>query len=312
MELGRIVAMNPREVWVHEATQFTPWLLDNADRLSEALGIDIELTAAEHPVGNYLLDLIGTDVTNDVTLIVENQLETTDHSHLGQLLTYAAGAGASTIVWIATDFREEHRQALDWLNENTAEETRFFGVKLKLVRIGSSEPAPLFDLLAAPNDWQKQVRAAARSERRDGKGVLYVDFWTRYLDRVHEDHPNWTRSRKAPAQNWCSSAAPIRGASFNAVFSGNQRIRYELYIDTGDGDTNLDRYHKLLEQRSVIETAYGRPLDWEELPNRRAKRVTEYGPAGDVAETERFKEYIDWFVDAGERFRHAISAAGYS
>src|SRR5437667_8314691 len=123
VELGRLERVDPRLVWGHEADAFTPWLLENADRLAEALGIDLELEAAEHKVGGYSLDLVGRDITNDAVLIVENQLEMTDHSHLGQVLTYAAGTGASTIVWIATAFREEHRQALDWLNENTGEDT---------------------------------------------------------------------------------------------------------------------------------------------------------------------------------------------
>ena len=138
VELGRLEHVDPRSVWVHEAHDFTPWLLANADRLSEALGIDLELEAAEHAVGGYSLDLVGRDITNDAVLIVENQLATTDHSHLGQVLTYAAGTGASTIVWIATAFREEHRQALDWLNESTGDEAHFFGIELQLVKIGDS------------------------------------------------------------------------------------------------------------------------------------------------------------------------------
>jgi hypothetical protein len=131
-ELGRIELVDPRSIWQHEAQDFTPWLLANADRLAEALGIDIEFEAAEHAVGGYSLDLVGRDITNDAVLIVENQPATTDHSHLGQVITYAAGTGASTIVWIATGFREEHRQPLDWLNESTDDKTQFFGVELQL------------------------------------------------------------------------------------------------------------------------------------------------------------------------------------
>src|SRR4029453_13226344 len=133
IELGRLEAVDPRLIWAHEAHSFTPWLLENEDRLAEALGIDLELGAS---VGGYKLDLVGRDLTNDAVLIVENQLETTDHSHLGQVLTYAAGTAASTIVWIATAFREEHRQALDWLNENTGEQAHFFGIELQVVKIG--------------------------------------------------------------------------------------------------------------------------------------------------------------------------------
>ena len=117
LELGRLQSMDPRDVWRHEAHDFTPWLLENADVLSDALGIDLELSAAEHPVGGFNLDLVGRDLTNNCVLIVENQLSTTDHGHLGQLVTYAAGTDARTIVWISPSFREEHRQALDFLND---------------------------------------------------------------------------------------------------------------------------------------------------------------------------------------------------
>src|SRR5215467_859785 len=137
-ELGKLELVDPRFVWKNEAHDFTPWLLANGDLLAEALGIDLELEASEHAVGGFSLDLVGHDITNDAVLIVENQLEGTDHSHLGQVLTYAAGTAASTIVWIATAFREEHRQALDWLNENTGEETHFFGIELRVARIGDS------------------------------------------------------------------------------------------------------------------------------------------------------------------------------
>src|SRR5215203_5282830 len=114
--LGRLQALDPRSVWPREAHDFTPWLLENEDALAEALGLDLELSAAEHPVGGFALDLVGRDMTNDCVLIVENQLSDTDHGHLGQLLTYAAGTDARTVVWLAPRFREEHRQALDYLN----------------------------------------------------------------------------------------------------------------------------------------------------------------------------------------------------
>lgn len=172
--LGKLVQIDPRTVWQHEAHHFTPWLLENADRLAEALGIDLELEAAEHAVGGYSLDLIGKDITNDAILVVENQLETTGHSHLEQVLTYAAGTAATTIVWLATQFREEHRQALDWLNENTGEDVHFFGVELQLVQIADSTPAPLLNLVAQPNDWQKQVRAATSAGAITAKGALYT------------------------------------------------------------------------------------------------------------------------------------------
>ncbi len=149
-----------RDVWPHEAHSFTPWLLNNVDVLSDLLGMDLALEVAEHPVGGFSLDLMGRDETTGEVVIVENQLETSDHGHLGQILTYAAGTDPTTIVWVAASFRAEHRAAIDWLNARTDENTRFFGVELGVVRIGQSDPAPSFRLVAQPNDWEKTVRAA--------------------------------------------------------------------------------------------------------------------------------------------------------
>ena len=176
-------------------TDFTPWLLANGEVLAEALGIDLELEASEHPVGGFSLDLVGRDITNDATLIVENQLEGTDHSHLGQVLTYAAGTEASTIVWIATSFREEHHQALDWLNENTGESTHFFGIELRVVRIGDSASAPIQCRGAA----ERLAEAGASGDavfRGERKGVAYTEFWRRFLERVHAEHPTGAAERR--------------------------------------------------------------------------------------------------------------------
>lgn len=307
MDLGRLEQVDPRAVWPGEATHFTPWLLEHADHLAEALGIDLELEEAEHRVGGFSLDLLGTDQTNDAVLIVENQLEPTDHTHLGQILTYAAGTEASTIIWIATEFREEHRQALDWLNQNTGEDVHFFGVRLGVVRIGGSAPAPLLEVVAQPNEWQKRVRAAARSGPLSGKRALYVQFWTRYLERVREEHPNWTKSRTPTSSNWITQPAGVTGTQIGLVFASGGRLSHELYIDAGDAEKNLSVLRMIEARREEFEQAYGRRLDFQDLPNARACRIADYG-VGDVTKVDEHDAYIDWFIDAGVRLRRAIAA----
>ncbi len=296
-----------RQIWKHEAHDFTPWLLKNAERLSEALGIDLEFEAAEHAVGGYSLDLVGKDITNDAVLIVENQLEQTDHSHLGQVLTYAAGTDASTIVWISTSFREEHRQALVWLNESTGEKTHFFGIELQVVRIGDSLPAPLFKVVAQPNDWQKQVRGATQNRSLTGKGALYHQFWTRFLERLHAERPDWTKTRSAGPDNWLEMKAPIKGCRFSFSFAQGDRLRQELYIDTGDGEENLRLFTQLRARQADAEATYGAPLSWEELPTRRACRIAGYRDGCSVTEEARHDEFITWFIEAGTRLRDALT-----
>ncbi|MFV1989738.1 MAG: DUF4268 domain-containing protein [Acidimicrobiales bacterium] len=308
MELGRLEEVEVRTIWEHEAHDFTPWLLEHEDHLAETLGIDLELERSEHPVGGFSLDLVGRDLTNDAVLIVENQLERTDHGHLGQILTYAAGTDASSIVWIATSFQEEHRQAIDWLNEQTRENVRFFGIELQAVRIGTSLPAPLFKLVAQPNDWQKQVRSATRSGKVGTKTAMYQQFWTTYLERLREEHPDWSRARTPSNQNWMDFPSPIRGTRINPSFAHGRRLRHEVYIDYGDKDQNETLFEHLSLQRELFEANYGRAVEWEALPNARACRIADYRDDADVTYEDRHDEFIAWFLDAGERLRRALAS----
>lgn len=308
MELGRLERVEVRTVWENEAQDFTPWLLDHDDHLAEALGIDLEIEQSEHPVGNFSLDLIGRDLTNGAVLIVENQLGGTDHIHLGQILTYAAGADASSIVWIATSFREEHRQAIDWLNENTQENVHFFGIELQVVRIGDSPPAPLFKLVAQPNDWQQQVRSATRSERIGTKAILYRNFWTRYLERLIDEHPDWSKARTPSKDSSMSFTSGIRGIWIKPSFAQGSQLRHHMYIDTGDKTEIEMIFECLSQQQELFETEYGRPLQWESKPNARARIIADYREDADVTMEDRYDEFIDWFLDADERLRRALSA----
>ncbi|HEX7060043.1 MAG TPA: hypothetical protein VF176_09355 [Solirubrobacterales bacterium] len=193
-ELGKLTKVEDiRAIWPHERYDFSKWLLDNDDHLAEVLGIDLELEHQEEPVGDFSLDLIGRDHTNQATLMVENQLEATDHSHLGQVLLYAAGTGAGTIVWVAREFRPEHRDALSWLNQNTGEEFHFFGVEVEVVQIDESAPAPLLTLAVEPSERQRKIRQRVDVSQLSGKPKLYADFWTRFIERVRTEHPGWTR-----------------------------------------------------------------------------------------------------------------------
>jgi len=309
--VGRLERVDARSVWTHEERDFTPWLLGHADYLAEALGIDLELEAAEHRVGPFELDLLGRDVANNAVLIAENQLASTDHGHFGQLLTYAAGAGAGTIIWIATLFREQHRQAVDWLNQRTDEDTNFFAVELELLRIGTSLPAPHFKVVAAPNEWQKSARRAGKAAQSGGrKAAMYAAFWPKLITRLNAERPEWTRRRPDSTQfpnNWLDMPCPMSGARFSLSFSRGGRLRNEIYIDSGDAATNLQVFGTLQNQRGTLEDAFGRPLTFEELSEKAACRVADYSD-GDVSSADHHQAYIDWFVDSGDRFRRGLQA----
>lgn len=156
---GRLQDLAPREAWAHEAHAFTPWLATNIDQLSEAIGISLELTGQEVRVERFAADILArnADAEDDSVVLIENQLEETDHKHLGQIMTYLAGLNAKTVVWIAPAFREPHLSAIRWLNQNTAEGFAFFAVRLRVVQIADSPYAPIFEVLEKPNEWERQL-----------------------------------------------------------------------------------------------------------------------------------------------------------
>lgn len=310
IELGRLEQVDPLHVWALEERDFTPWLLGNGDALAAALEIDLELLEREHRVGPFELDVLGHDLTHDTPLIVENQLTPTDHGHLGQLLTYAAGTDAATVVWIARRFREQHRQALDWLNERTDERTRFFGVELQVVRIGSSQPAPLLKVVSAPNDWQKYARKAGGGTAvPTPRQTMYAQFWSRMLERVAADRPTWTNrnSLDGHTQNWVDFPCPFRPSYYAMSFAQGGRLRHELYIDSGTVEATRELFERFYADREAIEARYGGSLSWEPLPEKRASRIADYTD-GDVMNVAQHDAYISWFIETGDRLRDALES----
>lgn len=304
--LGALVQVDPRTIWPSEAADFTPWLLSNPSSLRDALGIDIELSSAEHPIGNYSLDLIGRDVNHDAVLIVENQLGFSDHTHLGQLLIYASGSDAKTIVWITTGFKEEHRQALDWLNQSTDERVRFFGLQIEVVRIGDSLPAVTLKVIAQPNDWQKRLKTSAAEASTSGKPALYYSFWSRFLERIQKEHPGWTRARKPQTSNWLSVSHPLRGIPLSVSFGWNNILSVELYIDTQDAEYNTRFFDRLEQHRAAPENDFGRQLTWDRAEGRRFCSVADTSE-GDVARIDKHNDYINWIFDSLGRWQRSLT-----
>lgn len=307
--LGRLALVPPRDVWPHEAHNFTPWLLSNADVLSDLLGMDLELEVAEHPVGGFSLDLLGRDVATGRVVIVENQLETSDHTHLGQILTYAAGTDPTTIVWVAPAFRPEHRAALDWLNTRTDENTRFFGVEIAVVRIGDSVPAPMFKLIAQPNDWEKTVRAATQTEGRGERSEMYQAFWSIWLERVQTEKPGWSRARTPPRDSWFSMTTGTMGATFYTSFT-RKGLSSELVFEDREAEVNTARFMRLSALREQFESAYGGALDFQGLPERKATRVAEYLETATIDQKDQWSDYTDWLMSRQTRLRAALDAIG--
>src|SRR5262249_46601310 len=234
--LGRLEQVDLRTIWATEATAFTPWLArpENLAILGEALGIDLELEAQERAVGPFRADILCKDIDTNRWVLIENQLERTDHGHLGQLLTYASGLEAVTIVWIAARFTEEHRSTLDWLNKITDESFRFFGLEVELWRIGESPAAPKFNIVSKPNEWSHSVAQAARaiddaelSETR----IKQRDYWAALNSVLDATSGPVSGNKKPQPQSWMSY--PIGRSGFNlgaTMIRPKNQIRAELYI----------------------------------------------------------------------------------
>jgi hypothetical protein len=181
-DFGRLETVPVRTAWVHEASAFTPWLAENLVRLSEALCIPLELVGTEVRVTRFAADIMARNVADGSTVLIENQLEESDHGHLGQIMTYLAGTEAKTVVWIAPRFYDAHISAIHWLNEHTADPFSFFAVEVRVVRIGNSPLAPVFEVIERPNDWERTIQEQARANRQlSSAGEFRKSFWTHFL-----------------------------------------------------------------------------------------------------------------------------------
>lgn len=306
-EISRLTKVELREVWENEAHDFTPWMLANADALGEALGMDLDLHEAEHTVGDFSLDLIGVDLATDEVVIVENQLARSDHTHLGQILTYAGGTDPVNIVWVTETFRPEHRAALDWLNERTDEGTRFFGVEVSAVRIGDSAYAPLFSVVANPNEWRKEVRGAT-SAASSARSHAYQSFWSIVLEDLQRTSPGWTKAKTPSNRQWMTLPSGTSAAVYALVWV-QENARVEIYLGTSDANQNLRNFQALLRHKNRIEEQLGVPLNWEDLPNRKACRIS-VSHQGSFRDEDNWTGQAQWLVKTAVRLRDVINGLG--
>jgi len=295
-DLGKLARVDPRTVWKHEALDFTPWLVEHIDLLGEVLGLELEITDREHAVGDFSVDVLARDLGRDKVVVIENQLEQTDHTHLGQLITYAAGLEAGVIIWVSREVREEHRQALDWLNRGEGASTEYFGVVVELLQIDSSKPAVNFRVVASPNNWSRESRRVATTDDLSGKRALYQQFFQRLIDELREKH-KFTNARAGQPQNWYTFSSGTRGFQYSVSFAAGGRVRAEIYIDLGERDQNVAALEALRADQAVLEEMFGEPFEWELLDGKRACRVAVYRPGAVEDSAESLEEYHRWAVE---------------
>lgn len=313
INLGKIEQVtNLREIWPNEAQHFTPWLAKNLDQLSEALGMDLELQQIEAAVGGYSLDILSTDQNENRPVIIENQLESTDHTHLGQLLTYAAGHDANIVVWLTKEFRDEHRAALDWLNQRTGDDTQFFGVAVELWKIGDSLPAPHFRVVASPNEWSKsRIRPNPLSSHQQPSR----DFRHALAERMRENDISVRPYRSQSAARYLIIEYVIQRAWYAAIWHDG-RPGFELFIDKR-GDEGPRRNQEIFEaleqsreslEAAIADSVFAEKFSWERTTgNRRHTRVAIYREGDVFQDTESWVEFQDWMIRKLYKFREVIT-----
>lgn len=296
MALGKLERVELRSVWTNEATDFTPWLSnpENLAALSDILGMDLESAGTEHSVGAFRADLLCRDAFSGSYVLVENQLERTDHSHLGQILTYSAGLNIKTIIWIASRFTDEHRAALDFLNEITEESVSFFGLEVELWKIGNSEPAPKFNVISRPNNWTKNVRDATVNS-----GVLteikqqQLAFWSAFR-LFMEDRRSTIKCQKGSPQHWMNISIGKSGFGIRArVNSVKTRLSAEFTISTS---ASKSTYHYFLSQKNEIENDFGSGLEWNELPENKESYIGVFKDGVDFRNEPDWDSQFNWLA----------------
>ena len=297
-KLSRLEAVELREIWPDEAADFTPWLAkeENLYLLADTLGLEFEFEAQEINVGNFRADILCKNEDGSRVLI-ENQLEATDHKHFGQILTYAAGLGADTVIWIAEKFLDEHRAALDQQNEMTDERFRYFGVEIKVWKIGDSTPAPQFEIVSSPNNWHHEVSHDAEREVNENlteTQQLQKKFWTELRAYMIEKHSS-VKLRKPRASNHIS--ASIGRTHFGiAAYIENRVI---IYIEGQDAEAH---FHLLKEKQEEIESEFGESLEWEERPERKDKYISLSKSKTDLTDEAGWPNQHKWLASKLELF----------
>jgi hypothetical protein len=303
MKLGTLKKVDLRSFWKHEALDFTTWLAkeENLKLLSDEIGIDIELEETEASVGRFNVDILAKEEGSDRMVVIENQLEATDHDHLGKLITYAAGFDAQIIIWIVKEVRDEHKQAIDWLNEHTDEKVNLFIIKMELWQIDDSPPAPKFHVVSQPNDWVKALKSGRSTAGRETElKLLQLEFWTRFNEYLNQKGSS-LRIRKPRPQHWYDlSIGSSKARLALTAISRDKLIGTELYIPD---DKAL--FDKLFVQKESIERELGFPLEWQRLDNKKASRVIVYRE-GDIHDEMRWEEYFAWYKETAEKMQEVF------
>lgn len=296
MEFGKLNQIDIRKAWASESSSFTPWLVENIELLGDALGIDIDKqsVSAEANVGNFRADIRCKASEEDTVILIENQLEDSDHKHMGQLVTYAAGFEAAKVVWIARTIRDEHGAALDWLNRHTQDDIAFFGLEIKLWQIGDSEPAPKFEIVSKPNDWQ---RLTQRSTELSALSKSQLEYWQLLRERLIESG-SAVKPQSPRGQHWM----------FFGIGRSGFNLQATIKMSSNEAEVSVNIPLDFFQEFEDKRIEYGNKIGTELKISRGKKRYSRLVVIDrfELDNRDSWSSCADWMCEQLEKFNDAF------
>ena len=294
MKLGRLTEVNVRELWPHEQYDFSNWLAkdENIELLGETVGLTLTEVDKEVYVGAYRCDLVAKDETTGIKVIIENQLESSDNNHLGQIITYASGLDASVIIWIVKEGREEHKSAIEWLNNNTNKDLGFFLIELHAYKIGDSLAAPKFEIVEKPNDFIKNSKNNTGSGEMNKSQSERLEFWNKFNEVIIERGKPFN-VRKATTDHWYDVALGTSEAHISiSLVNKESCITVEVYVSD-----NKKFFDELYAKKDNIEQELGFNLDWQRLDDKKASRIKYSIPGLNFDNHSNYADLMNTVID---------------
>jgi hypothetical protein len=288
-KLAKLKKVDLRKIFPHEANDFSNWLAqqENLDLLSEEVGVEIKLVQTEANVGKFNVDILAEEESSGRKIIIENQLEYTNHDHLGKIITYASGYDAEIIIWIVKNVREEHQKAIEWLNEHTDEKINLFLVKIELWQIKNSTPAPKFEIIVSPNEWAKVLKTSAGNRELTDTKIQQLEFWKKLREYIRVNDIK-LRLQTPRAQHWYNFNVGTTGTHVSITINSKENLLgCELYIDK-----SKELFNYLRERKKEIEKEIGEKAEWIDAPI--ASRIKISKEVNDVFNQEKAENYFVW------------------
>lgn len=304
MKLGKLKEIDIRKVWAHEQYDFSKWLASesNIQELGEVLNLSLTNVETEKFVGNYRCDILCQDELTGKTVLIENQLEPTNHDHLGKIITYASGLDAAVVVWIVAEAKEEHASAIEWLNKHTDEDVSFFLLEIHAYTIGESLPAPQFHIVQQPNDFAKTAKSLSHKGELNDTQTCRLEFWTKLNDVIDQKGKPFNK-RKPSTDHWYSVAVGTSQCHISIeLVNKDHKIRIGLWIPD-----NKELFDTFMEHKTEIEQAVGMGLDWYRLDGKKASVVSIDIPGLNFGKQDNYPELMDEIIEKVLLFKKAFT-----